>query len=142
MRAILIDPFTETVTEVDHTGGLEDIYNWTDCVCITSCNPFSDREHTMFLDDEGLYRDDQAFFGYVGYGQPLAGRALVVGVDEAGETVACKLSLEGVRAHVGFLPDLKFVGMTPMVETDIEHPVFGKMKQLSSVPVFTKKDEQ
>lgn len=47
----------------------------------------------LFLDDEGLFVEGQTFFILEGYPQPLAGKALVMGTDEEGESMDAPVSL-------------------------------------------------
>ncbi len=99
MKAFLIDPAAKTVTEVEYSGDWKDIYTLTDCDCFTTVD--IDGANTMFLDDEGLlkgYRDD--FFAYGPDCPPLAGKALVLGYDEEGETVAPTVTLEEITSQV------------------------------------------
>jgi hypothetical protein len=98
MQAYLIDPHTKTCSTVNYSG------NWKDIGPLLDCHLFdvvtTPEGFTLYVDDEGLYRDDQAFFLWKGIDQPLAGRALVMGpVDAEGDTteitaplieIACK----------------------------------------------------
>ena len=102
MKAFLIDPAAKTVTEVEYSGDWKDIYPLTDCDCFTTVD--IDGQNTMFLDDEGLlkgHRDD--FFIYGWDCPPLAGKALVLGYDEEGETVAPTVTLEEIVSKVVWL---------------------------------------
>ena len=83
-KAILIDPFTETVSNVTLVDTkLQTIYSLIGCDLITITSAFG---ADMILDDEGLLKDSdsQAYFK-IGIGsQPYAGKALLVGSDEEG----------------------------------------------------------
>jgi hypothetical protein len=106
MRGILIDPVAKTVTEVKHDGSLRDTYRLTDCTCICSVNTGHGRD-VLFLDDEGLYREDQVYFHAKFYPhQPLAGKALWVGISEAGDTKSTTVALDKARAAITF-PDVQ-----------------------------------
>lgn len=89
IKAILIDPFAETVSYVTLTDTkLETYYNLLGCSLITIAGLADGVD--MILDDEGLLKDSssQAYFK-IGIGsQPFAGKALIVGTDEEGETVS------------------------------------------------------
>lgn len=106
MRAILIDPFTRTVSDIDTDAGLDDLYNILQCDMITVI-PVSPG-HAMILDDEGLLkdRDTQAYFELRGVPQPFAGRALIV-ADEEGENRAATFELGLIRSSVNFLDSSK-----------------------------------
>lgn len=83
-RAILIDPFTETVSQVTLVDTkLKTIYNLLGCDLITITSAFG---VDMILDDEGLLKDSasQRYFKIGIDSQPYAGKALLVGSDEEG----------------------------------------------------------
>lgn len=92
MRAILIDPFTRSISEVE-CNGMEDIYRLTDCDTFTAVT-INDHNDGIFVDDEGLFKPDQAFFKHKNYPEPLAGKGLILGCDEDGETVEPISSLQ------------------------------------------------
>jgi hypothetical protein len=82
MRAILIDPFTQTIEEVDYSGDYKDIYSLIECDLFTTVYLPNTSDDTLFVDDEGLYVENQRFFKIDGFEQPLAGRGLLLGTDE------------------------------------------------------------
>jgi hypothetical protein len=58
----------------------------------------------VFVDDEGLVNGQhQHFFVVDGYPQPLAGKGLVLGVDQEGDSVTPSVSLEQMRKMVTFV---------------------------------------
>jgi hypothetical protein len=89
IKAILIDPFTETVSQVTLVDTkLQTLRNLIECEIITMAGLANGVD--MILDDEGLLKDSssQAYFK-IGIGsQPFAGKALVVGTNDEGETVS------------------------------------------------------
>ena len=88
-RAILIDPFTETVSQVTLADTkFQTLRNIIDCEIITMTGLADGID--MILDDEGLLKDSnsQAYFKFGIGSQPFAGKALIVGTDEEGETVS------------------------------------------------------
>ncbi len=102
MKAFLIDPFEREITEVDYQGDYHEIYYHikADLFCTVTVSDLGD---TLFLDDEGLFREEQAFFQWIGYGQPLAGRALVLGTDTEGESRDCMISKRDIENSVRWL---------------------------------------
>jgi hypothetical protein len=110
VRALLIDPYRGTVTEVDHDASdYRNIYAWlSGRGDPAKAGPETEHEvdtfqafyaggnlpegDALFIDDEGMLKGPVAYFTFDG--QPLAGRALVLGSDEQGETQACKLTFE------------------------------------------------
>lgn len=104
MQAILIDPYTQTIEVVDYSGDYKDISALLDCELFTTV--YSDLPDTIYLDDEGLYVENQKFFKLKGYPQPLAGKGLVLGTDyDTGESVDCVSSLEDILRAVEFCPE-------------------------------------
>jgi hypothetical protein len=88
-RAILIDPFTETVSQVTLVDTkFQTLRTLIDCEIITMTGLADGVD--MILDDEGLLKDSnsQAYFKFGIGSQPFAGKALIVGTDEEGETVS------------------------------------------------------
>lgn len=105
-QVYLIDPFAKTVTEtsLDRRLGLKDIYRLMECSTIDAVR-FRDRSDVIYVDDNGLYADDQRFFKVEGYPQPLTGKALYVGTTEEGEDCAPTLTLEQVQYMIEFMPN-------------------------------------
>ena len=104
MRALLINPFDQTVEEIEYSGNYRDIYKIIDCdiFTIASPNTVCDRRLDVFIDDEGLFKEDQAFFMIAGYPQPLAGRGLLLESDDQGETIGTTESIESAKKNITF----------------------------------------
>ena len=104
MKAILIDVHTQSVTEVEHDYTLDNIYD------LLNCRTFDvvriDEVDSIYVDDEGLFVDDQLFFEYGGDAQSvrLAGNGLILGVDDEGNSISPQTTVEEVEGRVGFLP--------------------------------------
>jgi hypothetical protein len=101
MKAILIDPHSRTVAQVDFHGDYKQIYTLIDADLFTVLE--LGEGETLFLDDEGLFREGQEFFAIGNYPHPLAGKALILGTNDEGESVATKLHADKVRAAVRWL---------------------------------------
>ena len=102
MKGILIDPFTRTVTEREiGPNNLKDIYDSISAECF-SCVELDDRD-ALYVDDEGLFRENQEYFSIGNYPQPLAGRGLILGTDPEGASVTPKVSIGKVQAAVRWL---------------------------------------
>jgi hypothetical protein len=109
-NTFLIDPFKREVTEVHFAGDYKQIYPLIDCDCfdIARINEHGDG---ICVDDEGLYREEQAFFYFTDYPQPLAGKGLVLGCRASdGETIAPTITLEQLKAKVKFVMPLRING--------------------------------
>lgn len=109
VKGILIDPFACTVTEVEHdASGIDGIYKLIShesmpVDCFTCAYGRLAPGDAVFVDDEGLFKGADRFFLYPGNSQPLAGKGLVLGSDNEGETVDAKTTLAFVKANVRFL---------------------------------------
>ena len=109
-RAILIDPFAETIMEVTMVDTkLQTIKNLIDCEIITVAGIGTSNQYRgidLILDDEGLLKDSehQAYFKYGIQSQPYAGKALMVATDDEGETVSLpeSITVEKVSEKVIF----------------------------------------
>jgi len=109
-RAILIDPFTETIMDVTMVDTkLQTIKNLIDCEIITVAGIGTSNQYRgidLILDDEGLLKDSehQAYFKYGIQSQPYAGKALMVATDDEGETVSLpeNITVEKVSEKVIF----------------------------------------
>jgi hypothetical protein len=102
MRAILINPIDHTVTETEYSGDYKHIYELIDVDTFTIIHLQDKNRETMFLDDNGLLKPNR-FFKWHNYGQPLAGKALILGTDDEGESIGTKLTLDFVKEQVTFL---------------------------------------
>ena len=100
MRAILIDPFNQTITEVEYSGDYKQIYNLIDCNTFT-VSSISDADD-LFLDDEGLLKDNRYF---TWSGHPFAGKGLILAHDEEGDTIPTTYDLKEVLDRVEWLPE-------------------------------------
>lgn len=103
MLAILIDPFTETIEVVDYSGDWQDISTLLECSLFTTID--LDENNTLYVDDEGLYVEDQRFFNLEGYPQPLAGRGLVLGYTPDGDSTDSSLTISQVQDMVSWCPE-------------------------------------
>lgn len=112
-KAILIDPFTETVSLVTLVDTkLQTFRTLLDCDIITMAGLANGVD--MILDDEGLLKDSksQAYFKMGINSQPFAGKALVVGTDDEGNTVSLpeNITTEKVFERVIFFkPSEKYI---------------------------------
>lgn len=96
--AYLIDPTECTVTPVTYNGDYKQISKHLGCDYFDVVR-ISDND-AIFVDDEGLLKDGQHFFAHPDYPDPLAGRGLVLGTDDEGESVSPKVTLERLRSQI------------------------------------------
>jgi hypothetical protein len=102
MKAILINPFNQTITEIKYSGNFKEIYKLIDCSTFDCIN--IDDDNTLFVDDEGLLKQNRYFY-WKDYTN-LAGKALIIGVDyQTGEDCDTSWSLQEVENMVEWLPE-------------------------------------
>lgn len=101
MKAFLIDPKAQSITEVDYSGDYQDIYALieADTFDVVRLYPTGDG---AFIDDEGLLKEQEFFWVHRNYPGPLAGRGLVLGVDEEGESAAPAVTLQQLAKDITF----------------------------------------
>ena len=101
MRVILINPFDETVKEAVYGGDYREIYNLIDCRTfdVVSLSNADD----LYVDDEGLLKDENRYFSWSG--RNFAGMGLIMGHDDEGETIETTYDLQEVVDRVEFLSE-------------------------------------
>jgi hypothetical protein len=100
MKAILIDPEARTVTLVEHEGDYRNILKTIEVELFTCVK--LDEKNILFVDDEGLLHDPRYFFEIANYPQPLAGKGLILGTTDDGDSTDATLTLEQVKSAVRF----------------------------------------
>ena len=103
MKAILINPFDQTIKETEYTGDFREIYSLVDCRTF-DCVRLTPHED-MYIDDEGLLIDNQRYFRMLEIGANYAGKALLLSHDDEGESVATTFTLQEVKDMVEWLPE-------------------------------------
>lgn len=117
MNAYLIDPVAHTITQVTYSGNYEDIYKLIDCQTFDVAR-INNRGDGLFIDDEGLFVKGQSFFIHKDYPSPLAGRALVLGCNDEGDSTAPTVTLEELRASVYFANPININGEVVWIGLD------------------------
>lgn len=106
MKTLLIDPFTQTITEHEFDGSLSSMYTLLQCSTVEGVyvddegSPLFDGENILFVDEGGLLCNlqEQAFF--VINGKPIAGRAMTTNCDSHGETIESTVTLQDLISKV------------------------------------------
>lgn len=118
MKAILINPFARTITEVEYSGNYQQIYDLIDCDTY-DCARINRHGDAIFIDDEGLIHEkEQAFFLHADYPEPLAGKGLVLGCDEEGESVSPHTSLSEVTSKVRWVVPVRINGQVQWLPSE------------------------
>ena len=103
MKAFLIDPFKETVTEVQlKPKDYRHISKHLECDFFTVVYPPDIDKDVVYVDDEGIYIRDQKFFMFKGVPTPLAGYGLVVGTNESSDSCDPVTPLADIISLVDF----------------------------------------
>lgn len=105
MKAVLINPKLNIVTEIDYSGNYKDISKLTECSIFTAVYPFDNCEDTIYLDDEGLLKTSNYCFTFDcdnGQSQTLMGNALIIGTDEQGNSTDIETSIDEIKKRVSF----------------------------------------
>ncbi len=102
MQAYLIDPEKKIVESCDYSN------DWKDISTLIECETFDvagTSEFSVYIDDEGLYKNPQHFFMVGNYPFPLCGKGLLLGPVnyDTGETLESPLTLEEAKLQVQFL---------------------------------------
>ena len=101
MKAILINATKREISEVTISGDYMDINKHIGCELFTIGHSLKGRD-AVFVDDEGLFNNENTFFTFEGAHQPFAGNGLICGSDKDGETTDCKIDIDEVKSKVQF----------------------------------------
>lgn len=88
LRVILIDPFKEKIRVAYPALNdyMESIKAWMDVSCIDIVT--LDDSNMMIVDDEGLLKNPNRYFRWCPHNYNYAGKAVIVGYDNEGETTS------------------------------------------------------
>jgi hypothetical protein len=102
----LIDPHSERITRIElpneSRGNLDAMYKAIGCDLVEPVY-LNEARDAVFVDEEGLLKGPQHFFFIEGCHQPLAGRGVVLGCNEEGDSVNPVLTLDWLREHTAFV---------------------------------------
>jgi hypothetical protein len=107
MRGLLIDPFAKTITEIEIGEGdnvLPDLYKaiHTDIVeVIRMREPRDGLAIDLWVDEEGLFKNEQKFFMIKGSAQQIAGRAVVLQERNA-DCISTTATIENIEDLIAF----------------------------------------
>lgn len=98
MKAYLIDPFEKKISEVEYDGNYKSIYTListqSNPVDIFTCVELNEHQDTVFVDDEGLLNNTETQHYFKLNGHLLAGKGLVLGTNDEGDSVTPFVSFE------------------------------------------------
>jgi hypothetical protein len=134
MKAFLINPYDETVTEIDddfkgdyrrtHHHLSEPGRHEVDCATTV---PISGGGDIVLVDDNGMCSPGHACWTFDGADIPLAGRGLLIGTDREGDYAAPNpgITLDLLKSKVVWLHLNSTGRFAPTTEETREHPVLG-----------------
>ena len=93
MKALLIDPKTKTIEEIQIEKGINAIYEKLECRDF-SCPIIFENKDAMYCDGESLFLPDEDIHGGIFYPEtwayPIINKILIMGTDKEGESIDCK----------------------------------------------------
>ena len=103
IKAIIVDPHKREIYETEIENNLEGLKgaiddNWIELVRINAQND-------MYVDEEGLFKENQQFFVIAGRERklPIAGKAVIVGSDTStGDQISVNMPLDVIKSMVSF----------------------------------------
>ena len=100
-KAIKIDVANQTVEMVEVDDSLESLYREIGCTCFQTIAFADNKMDYIFVDEEGLFKEDVAGFTFGEYNQPIVGNGLILGTDiESGESKDAVTPIEQIRDRV------------------------------------------
>ena len=105
MRAIIIDPQTQDVTEIEHSGNYKELYKLIGNDCHTFAAPITlNNGDTFYCDDEGLFHENIGGVLYLNWEYPITGRIVVLNTNFiTGDSESAKSSIEELKKGLMFL---------------------------------------
>jgi len=112
MKAYIVDPFTQLITATNYNGDYKTIMSHIgtgrafDVVRLyhyDGSDSLKDHGYVddhVYVDDEGLYVDDQYFWMHANYPMPLAGRGLILGGTPDGDSTNVRTSFITIRDDI------------------------------------------
>lgn len=135
MKAFLINPYNETITEID--DDFRDITRFYSHLTepgrhrVGTIQPvgISDKDDTLYVDDNGHLSEGRRCWSLsVAPGTAFAGRGVVVRTNHAGNTVAPSkdITLDFLHRNVKWLKAESTGDFTPTTEGFTDHPILGR----------------
>ena len=104
MRAILINPENQTVTEVKYNNNYKEIYELIGCN--TFCCPVDfENGDTMYADDEGNFKIQKGGIVMKNWYYPILGKILILGTGNDGESIDAKSDCQELAAQITWLTE-------------------------------------
>jgi hypothetical protein len=104
MKAFRIDPINKKITEVKYDGNYNQIYDYIDARTFDVATLYENGDG-VYIDDEGLFVENQHFWIHKNFPTPLAGIGLLLGLDEEGDSTTPKTTIEELTGDVKWVGD-------------------------------------
>ena len=101
MKAVLIDPFNRTISMIEMGNDWREISARIGCKYFTVAGYYDN--DAVYCDDEGLLYGPTEFVMISGFGQPLAGRVLMLGSTADGDSTDVNTNAVEMLDKVQFL---------------------------------------
>ena len=101
-RAYLIDPAARTIEEMSCDGSLSAIQALVGARSVEGAH-LTGRGDIIYVDSAGLYKKDRHAFRFEPRPQPLYGKGLLIGTDQAGECADAGIGRDEVQRRVAWL---------------------------------------
>lgn len=111
MRALLINPEDQSITEITYDGNYKSLYDiiGNGCICFSAfATEFSN--DTFYYDDEGLFHNNIGGIIYPGWASPIVGKIVVLGSDDEGDTIAPISYIDEIKVGLRFLSPQELEG--------------------------------
>ncbi len=106
MKAFFINPSTQNITTVDYDGDWRKINRMIDAIRGNfDVVRLYENGDAAFVDDEGLYAEEQMFWIHKNYPTPLAGKSLLLGTDDEGDSISPATTIEQLNDDIHFIGD-------------------------------------
>lgn len=102
MKAFKIDVVKKDVYQVEITSDIKSIYKHLECDCFAQVGRRMPNGDILLVDDNGLLNPSIGSFEIGTYPNSLSGHGILIGTDEAGETVDVKTSIDWLSRSVRF----------------------------------------
>lgn len=133
MKAFFINPSIQNITTVDYDGDWRKINRMIDAIRGNfDVVRLYENGDAAFVDDEGLYVENQQFWIHRNYPTPLAGKSLLLGTDDKGDSIAPQTLFDNLK------DDIKFIG--DRFELALLHKIYGEIEDYR--PYFFEKEKE
>jgi len=109
-----VDPFNANVTVHQSKLEVDEINSLIGSRLFTAVRLYANRDGA-FIDDEGLYVDNQMFWIHRNYPTPLAGIGIITGCDDRGEIISPIEKLQTVWDDIVFIGRRSDIGKDLML---------------------------